>query len=349
MTGGSAGNANRMETARMSIRKWTFSLAVAALLALAACNGEETGKAGTADTGADSADSGAKEVSQVIAKVGKTEVTVHQLNVELAQLGQVADPDLARRQALEAIVYRTALAQAAQSDKLDRNPDVLIQVQALKDKTLAEAYLRSQTATTPAPTATEIDDFMLQNPMMFDRRRVYDFQRMVMPTMAFSDELKPFIDGKTDLTELETELKRRGTQYNFDEVSIGSGQFPADVQARLPTYAEGDSLILHGDNTIAVLKILKWIEAPLPREQSAELAKNILFQQAVQKRAATTRDRILGNADVSFYGEFEDMKINGPISLEPAQPAAAEETPAAPPVAAPAEGDGAAPATSEDQ
>ena len=312
----------------MSTWKWSLSLIAAASLALTACGDQEETAGGDANSGTDAAPS--QEASQVIAKVGGTEITVHQLNVELAQFGQVENPDLARRQALEAIVYRTALSQAAKKDKLDRNPDVLIRVEALKDKTLAEAYLRSQTSSTPPPTTTEIDDYMLQHPMMFDRRRVYEFFRVVMPRMAYAEELKAFIDEKADLTELEAELKNRGVNYQADEAKILSSQFPEDVQMRLPTYSETDSLVLHADATVAVLKIRNWTEVPLPREQSMEVARQILFQKAVQKRAESTREKILSNSKISFFGDFEDMTVTGPVSLELAEPVKPE---AAKPVA----------------
>src|SRR5579862_5822881 len=91
------------------------ALAVTACVALTACG------------------NGGQPKGQVVAKVGKEEVTVLDLQSALTgfQAPNAAVRKAAERQALSAIIQRKVLAQAARQQKLDRTPEFARQQQQL--------------------------------------------------------------------------------------------------------------------------------------------------------------------------------------------------------------------------
>src|SRR5262249_49112882 len=160
---------------------------------------------------------------------------VHQLNAELATLSSagVKDPKELQKEVLRAIVFRTAMRQAAVKDKIDRDPQTAILLKATQDRFLADAYLKKATGTTPPPTDTQVDEFIVEHPLQFDDRRKYELTRLTMPVESYSQDLVPKFDEKETFADLESYLNEKSIQYVVTDVSVFSSEFPKEVQDQL--------------------------------------------------------------------------------------------------------------------
>ncbi|MFO1186755.1 MAG: EpsD family peptidyl-prolyl cis-trans isomerase [Alphaproteobacteria bacterium] len=297
--------------------RWPAALIFAACAALAGCSkGDKAAKA-----------AGKDGESQVIARVGGEEITVHQLNAELSTVPGMAvqDPKELQRAVLRAIVFRTAMRQAAVKDKIDRDPQISLLKKAAVDKLLADTYLKRQTGTTPPPTSAEVDQFIVEHPLQFDDRRMYQFTRVTIPADKYSDLMVPLFDEKPSFAELEAYLNEKSINYSSTDVRVASSDFPKDVQAQLVHFKVGDNVVVRGPQSIVILKIKSWVAAPVPRDQSREIAQNTLYQQSIQKRALSIQEALPATTKLEFMGPFAGMQFIEK-QAEPAKP----EQPGAP-------------------
>ncbi len=316
--------------------RWPSAILLAGLFALGACSkGDKSASRGTAP----------KSDSQVVARVAGEEITVHQLNAELATIPSagVKDPKELQKEVLRAIVFRTAMRQAAVKEKMDRDPQTAILLKAAQDKLLADVYLKRVTGSTPPPTVSQVDQFVVEHPLQFDDRRKYELTRLTLPSDQYSDLLVPMFDEKETFADLESYLNEKSIQYTVTDVSVFSSDFPKEVQDQLSHFKVGDNVVVRGPSSIVILKIKSWSPAPMQREQSREIAQNMLYQMSIQSRAKSIQDALPTTTKIEFLGPFAGLTFAEP---KPAAPAPAQipqkTTPAPATNAAPA---AAAPAT----
>ena len=214
---------------RLSARAWPKALALAGLLALAAC-----GQRGP---------SGEDSLGQVVARVNGEEITVSQLNAELATVsanGQ--DPKAVRQEVLRAIVFRTLLRQAALKEKYDRRPQVRLLMDAARDKVLADVYVNAVAGAQKAPSQADIAKFIADHPLAFGERRIYRFERLMLAADQYSDNLVPMFDQKPQVQtfdQLETYLNGKHIPFTLTDVQLPSTDFPKQVQDELAKFHEG--------------------------------------------------------------------------------------------------------------
>src|SRR5690554_3943773 len=120
-------------------------------------------------------DSRDRSSSQTAAKVNGDEITVHQINTELRRTmrgnpAEPSNPEAANKRILESLIDQTLLVQQAKEAKLDRDPQVLEQLEASRRQILAQAYIDRQVAANP-PTQEEIKAFFTKNPDLFEHRK----------------------------------------------------------------------------------------------------------------------------------------------------------------------------------
>jgi len=143
-------------------RTGRWSAAVLVAVALAACGDK----------------SGPKPATQVAAKVGSEEISVHQINFVLSRSNTAnTAPENAQRlrqEVLERLIdQQLAVGQAVQN-KLDRTPEVVSQLEAARREVLARAYVQQVAGDLPKPTVDEAKKYYADNPALFSERRVFN-------------------------------------------------------------------------------------------------------------------------------------------------------------------------------
>ena len=305
-----------------NISRLPSALMLCGVLALSAC-----GKDKPAQGAGEESNTG----GQVVARVNGEEITVHQLNAELATIpnsGQ--DQKEMQKEVLRAIVYRTMLRQEAVKAKLDKNPNLQMLVEGAKDKILAEAYISSQTGTTPPPTTTEVSEYISQNPLQFGERRIYQFQRLTMPADQYSNspDFIALFDKKDTFDDFQNYLNGKSTPYTLADVRLLSTDFPKQLQDKLVSFGIGDNVVIRGRDSVVILKIKGWQDMPVEQQNAEQAAQAALHRQAQQERTRSLRDQMSHTAKVEFLGEFKDLKLEEPKpaeqTLAPSSPAPAE-------------------------
>ena len=144
-----------------------FALACGSVLALSACDRD----APKAPTG------------QVVASVGGREITRRELQTEMTGL-TAATPAIQKEQqkaALQRLVQRAILVNAAKEQGIDKDPAFALLAQRATDAVIVQMLERKVVASVPAPSDEEVAQYIQTNPDMFAQRRLFDVEQIRMP------------------------------------------------------------------------------------------------------------------------------------------------------------------------
>lgn len=207
------------------------------------------GLSGCGDKSSDS------KASQSLVSVNGKEITVHQLNEELARANiQPAQKDEASKQILNALVDRQLLEQAAIKSKVDRDPNVMQAVERAKSQLIAQAYLQSRVANVAKPNNTEIESFYKQNPSLFAERKLVEMEQLLIDSRYINDEFKSALGGFKTLQEVAAWLDAKGIQYDRGEVARSVAELPPQISERLQDARKGQLFVIGmGPRTMLVM------------------------------------------------------------------------------------------------
>jgi len=267
------------------------ALAVAAL-ALAAC-GRDDGK---------------KPASQVAVKVNKEEITVHQLNNQLAQFRNLAPEQqkAATKQILERMIDQELLVQKAIEKKLDRDPRIMQAIEANRRQILSQAYLEQLTQQATKPTADEIKKFYAERPELFSERKIYRLQELAIPQRegVTSATLEEEIKKAKSLNDVVAWLKSKNVPFNANSTVKSAEQLPLDVLPRLAKVGVGQVMLLPAQQGFLLVQVAAVESQPLDEKQAQPFIEQYL---ANQKRVALAQDEVKGlrsTAKIEYVGDF---------------------------------------------
>ena len=128
--------------------------------------------------------------TQVVARVNDYEITVSELGQALNSTPAAEFGEHSTKAALAGLVDEQLLAQEARKAKVDRDPDVLLDMDRSRRQALVRAYLeRAVFPQQPIPDA-EKRKYYADNPVLFAKRRVFHVATFNMKEKVLSQALK---------------------------------------------------------------------------------------------------------------------------------------------------------------
>lgn len=300
-----------------------LACAVAVLIAatLAACGNKHESKPG-----------------QALASVNGAEITVLQLNEELARANvPAAQQEQARKRVLEALIDRQLLEAEAAKEKMDRDPKVMQSIERAKSTIVAQAYLQKRIGAPTRPTRAEVEQYYHQNPQFFANRKVFDMRQLVLPTADVTDAVKAAIDSSKSLDEVATWLDEHKIKYGRGQLARSTQELPPELSSKLVAMNKGQLFIIREGDRSMLLSINDIKEAPVTLEQAAPQIEQFLVNKKSKEAAEAELKRLRAAAKIEYLNKA-DTPAAGTAPAAPAAPAAAPAAAAT----APAGVDGAA-------
>ncbi len=307
-----------------------MALATALSLLLVACGDKKDGGSASAPTG------------QVVAKFDGTDITLLEVNAELA--GAQIPPNMSRRDAeiaaLQQIINRRALMAVARERKLDQSPQFKLQERRASEQLLVRALASDIAAKVPAPTREDVDKFIAENPDLFEQRKIWEVEQIRFARPPEVEKL-PLATVKT-LDGVEQVLREAGIEYQRGPARLDAlGANPEFVKAIAKLLAEkpGELFMfpqpVQGGQIMLVNKVERTIVQPFTGERArsaaTELLRNLRVQEALAKeveaQVKAARERVTyqeGYAPKEKAATPDaDKVLNAPIAdgVEPAAPA----------------------------
>lgn len=272
-----------------------------------------------------------KAASQVAVKVNGGELSIHQVNEQLARISGVAadQKDLARKRVVDSLIDQELLVQQASEKKLDRDPEVLAALEQSRSQVLAQAYLQKTLASQSKPTDDMVRAYYTGNPALFAERRVFRLQELSTDLPADrADELKSVVGKAKTLSEVAGWLQKGKAQVAVNSAVRGPEQLPLQQVAAINAMKDGEMQVFVADARVTVLQILASQPQPLDEARAAPLIEQFLSSRKRDELARNEIKRLRDSAKIEYVGEFSKLAQLEAKDEAPAAAAAPSTAPA---------------------
>jgi peptidyl-prolyl cis-trans isomerase C len=289
--------------------------------------------AAVACLGLGSCGDGGQPKGQVVAKVGKSEITVLDLQSELNgfKAPDAATRKIAERQALNSIVQRKILANAARKLKIDKTPEYAREQEKMNDSLLVRSWQARLVKAVPTPTPEDAQQFVNEHPDIYAARKIYSveairFPRPNDPTLAKA--LQPL----DTLDQVRAVLTDRKIPFSNGNVQIDAFATDPRIVEQLTKLKPNDIFILPQGNVVLVGHVTGAKIDAVANNQALKQATEYLRQRRAQEAVTRQFASAIGAAkkDVKFSKGYELPTPTPPTAPGAATGAPAPQSPAKP-------------------
>lgn len=295
------------------LKKTRTILAVSgAALLLAACGGGDSDNTSSGGDGENnSATQGAPVVEgQVVAQVNGEEITIHELNLEVARTNIPAGADrrAIEENVLRAIVTRKIYEQRAIEAGLDRSPNILLDLRRTRSALLAQAYLRSRGGERQPVGRREAEQFVFSNPDIFANRTYYIFDSIIVPTASLTEEVKDEYEQIGNLNDVESRLLREDKLHQRRPYTVYSETLPSAMLAKMPELERDRKIffLVQGASTY-ITQFQESRPAVLSGEEAIDAAIKTLTDRKSREFLVSVENEAVGGSDVTYLGDFASL------------------------------------------
>jgi len=258
-----------------------------------------------------------KPASQSLVKVNGDEITVHQLNAELAH---VDAPNVTKKEVLDGLIARQLLIDQAEKDKLDRDPRVLQAIERSRAQILAQAYLQTKMSNLPKPTEIEVEDFYNKNPQLFAQRKQFDTRELIIDTADLSPDLVKEMNQAHTLDEVRAWLQAHDIKFVPVDTTHTSGDLPPEVVKAVSKMTPGSLFTIKQGDKSQLIALEETRDVPLTLDAARPKIKEFLMLQESKKAADDEIKRLRASADIQYLDKSD-------VALQGTPPQAAAATP----------------------
>ncbi len=256
---------------------------------------------------------------QVAATVDGQEITLTELNQELAgvQVPKDADKKALQRQALQRIIDRKLIANAALEDNIDQTPEFVVRRQQLEDGLLAQLLTQKMARSQAAPTSAEIAKFETDNPNMFSGRTIYALDQLRFPTPQNATYLLDLSAAKT-MDQVIAVLDRNNIKYQRGAGQLDSAVVPKQMMDQIRKVPAGEPFVVPAGNVVVVSLITGSRPAPLAGEEVRPLAVNAARQTKLGEQLQARLKAEKAKAKIEYQPGFAPPAGSGGATGAPA-------------------------------
>lgn len=257
---------------------------------------------------------------QALARVDGSEITVLQLNEELQRAGVPASQQKeASKQLLQALIDRQLLDNAAEKEKLDRDPKVMQAVDRAKALIIAQAYMAKKLGNPGQPTSGEIENYFNQHPEFFANRKSFAMNELVIPADSLTPDLRAAVESAKSLEELAVWLDAHKVKYGRTQVNRSTSDLPPEISKKLLAMQKGQIFIVNQGDRALLVAVTDVKDAPVSLEVASPQIAQALMTERNKDAATNEIKRLRSDAKIEILNKDMAMDPNSTA----ANPAAA--------------------------
>jgi len=242
---------------------------------------------------------------QVIAHVGKDDITIQELENEFrwALIPPDKRDDATVKRILGDLAQRKFLVQKAIASKLDREPSVLLDVLRAREQILANAFVqRDVSAKSAAIGKADIDRYINSHPLMFDQRQLLTVDKVSIPLTPAAKAAVEATKNTKSLDEVEQKLTEVNMPHNRSMGVISSSDIPEDFFKTLKNQKPEDVFFVPSGATGTFFKVKGQDVVPLTGEDAARVARQQLLRELL--RGEMEKQSLSAEADIKYEGDY---------------------------------------------
>ena len=278
-----------------------LTLVVVCVLALAGCGG------------------GKNKATQSAAKVNKEEITVHQINYVLQQQRGVppAQAASAAQQVLERLIDQELAVQTAKSKDIDRDPQVVQQLEAAKRDIIARAYIERVGSGASKPTPEEIKKYYNDKPALFKDRRIYTLQELRIEAKPEQvSELRAKLQESAAVADFAAVLKEKGYRFASNQLTLAAEQVPLGSLDSFASMKDGQSMLNTSPSGVQVVTMVSSRGQPLDETQASPAIEQFLLNERKRRIVEEDLKALRATAKIQYLGDYAKGAASG---VEPAK------------------------------
>lgn len=275
--------------------------------------------------GACSKKDGDKPATQVVAKVGGAEISLHQVNHLLSKAGNIPPDQVenARKSVLDRLIDQELLAAKAIEEKLDRTPETLMAIEAARSEILARARLNQLMAAGPKLTPGDVSKYYATHPELFAERKIYNLQEITFPTQKEGlADVQALVTKGTSMADIQEFLKSRTIPVAANAGIRAAEQVPVDMLKQLHAAKEGETLLINGPQGHTVIKIAGVKKVPVDEAAARPAIQRFLVNQRAAEVTASELKALKTTAKIEYLGTLANQ-------AKPDQPQRQDSVPSA--------------------
>lgn len=275
--------------------KTSMGLLVASALALTACGNKEDKAAPT---------------GQVVATLDGQEITVADVQAEVGDNGQSANPNV-QSQALQRIVARKLLAAEAKRRELDTTPLGSILKRRAEEDALAQLLSRKVMEGAPQISENEVQDFLRTYPASVTQRKILNVDSLLVPKVA--PEVVEQLKGLHSIEEAVALLNSRNVKFQRTGSVLDTLTLEPTFAARLVETEGTDIFIVPEGNAVQIGKITSSRVEPLAGNDARNAARAILVRKRNTDLMNQTLAKIVqdGQKRVKMNPAYQGKQVAG--------------------------------------
>jgi hypothetical protein len=217
--------------------------------------------------------------------------------------------------------------QKAEELKLERQPQVLLALEAARKEIIARAYADHVVAAVAKPTPAEVQAYFDDKPALFGQRRIYALQELQVqlpPTEL--GPLRDKVQSSKSIDEVLAYLKEKNLPMRASQQTTAAENLPLDVVDRFALLKPGQAVLMAAAGGARIVVVQDARPAPVTLEQASPRIEQALLNERRRQAMESDLKAVRSAAKLEYVGKF----------AEKAAPAATGTTPPAAPAMAPA-------------
>jgi EpsD family peptidyl-prolyl cis-trans isomerase len=252
--------------------------------------------------------------SQVIARVGNEVITVPELENELRLLNIPADKqkdqDVIKRVLNEMVTRKYLLAQAMNA-KLDREPNVLLDLLRAREQVLANAFIsRAVSAKLSAISKTDIEKYVANNPLKFANRKLMSVDQIAFHLGANAQAVVDATRNANSLEDVDQKLTEMGIPHSRSMGTLNSSEIPDELMNNMRAKKPDDVFFVRSGQNGVFLKVKDEQTQPLEGEAAFNAARQLMRNDLLKAEAGIVS--VSASMEAKYEGVYSKIMSNKP-------------------------------------
>ena len=251
-----------------------------------------------------------KAPSQSLAQVNGSDITVLQMNEELAR-SKVSpnQKEAATKQLLEGLIDRQLLQNEALRDKVDRDPQVVQAIERAKSQILTQAYLQKRVANIDKPSKADIEAYYDAHPEIFAQSKTYAMHEIIIATADVNAEANALIAKAASLEEVTVWMQSHKIQFTNNQLTRSATDLPSSLLKKLQGMSKGQLFTAtEGDRTI-VVELFDLRDNPVTFDAAAAQIGQYLMNEKNKAAAEAEVARLRANAKIVYLNQAGNTEV----------------------------------------
>jgi EpsD family peptidyl-prolyl cis-trans isomerase len=257
-----------------------------ALILLAGCSGDDAGR----NPG-------------VAAKVNNAEISVEQVQrMVVPENGLDGQEGL---ETLERLIDQELMVQKARQRHLERDPEVARELEAARREILVRAYLDRVVGPAAPPSEAEINAFFLAHPALFEKRRIYELQEIVVQLEGVQFEaLQAVVSRSRSVDEVLQWMSGKSLGFRTTKAVRAAEQLPLESLDSFARMRNGEIALAPTSTGAQMIHLVRARSEPLDLMAARPLIEEYLTNDRMVEAARAELTRLRGSARIQYGARF---------------------------------------------